>query len=86
MTSLTHPTASTSDIEWNRDQVSFSEELDITTEFNDLASDFMPQRLTFRRGGASSYHVLIAPANISCHDLQDNAVFTFAIPPWYRCW
>ena len=50
------------------------EHLDVAALFDNLAGDLMTQDQALRSGGASADHVLIGPADVGGHDLQNDAV------------
>ena len=57
-----------SDIKWYRYKVSFFNKFNITTHFNDFASNFMTKDKSFWSCCPATHHMLITSANIRCND------------------
>ncbi len=66
--------AAAGDVEGHRYEVTHLYELDVAAGFDNLAGDFVPEHQTGRRRGAASHHVLVAPADIGAHDLEDDTM------------
>jgi hypothetical protein len=71
---LAHAAATAGDVERHRDEVAGLDELDPGTDFDHLTGDLVPEDQARRRGGAAADHVLVRPADVGRHDLQDRAV------------
>jgi hypothetical protein len=69
-------TTAASDVERYRDQIADVNELDVGAGFDDLAGDLVSEHQPRGRGGSSSDHVLVAPANVGTHDLENDSVIT----------
>ena len=76
---FTHAAAPTRDIKGDGDQIADFDKLDIAACLDHFAGDLVAQRLALWRGGSASHHMLIAAADIGCHDLEDDAVVALAV-------
>jgi hypothetical protein len=66
--------AATGNVKGNRNDVALADELDIAAQFNDFAGHLVTHHHPFGRREAAMIDVLVAAADIGCHDLQDCAV------------
>src|SRR5699024_8739166 len=70
-------TTPASNIKRDRYKIAFFNKFYISTGFNDLTCDFMTKNKAGRGCRSTTHHMLVTSANISCYNLQDNAMFTF---------
>ena len=68
----------TRDVERHRAQVADLDELDVATDPDHLTGDLMAEDQPLGGSGAAANHVLIAAADVSGNNLQDDAVLTLA--------
>src|SRR5699024_1730279 len=80
----THFTASTGNVERDGCDIPFFDKLDIASNFNHFACNFMSEHQAFRRSGTAAHHVLVTAANVCRNDFKYYAMFTFT--PDVRFW
>src|SRR5690606_1173166 len=68
---LAHLAAAAGDVEGDRDQVAFLDELHARPVLDDLAGDLVAEHEAFGGGGAAADHVLVRAADVGGDDLQD---------------
>ena len=56
--------------------------LDVRSALDDFACNLVSQHHTGRRAGPAAYHVLIGPADVGGHDLQDDAMRSILAAEW----
>src|SRR5437762_41600 len=74
------PAAPARDIERHGNQVAYLDEFDVPSSLDHFTRDLMAKDQPGRRRRSAADHMLIAAANISGDDLQDDAVLALAIP------
>src|SRR5205814_10290489 len=62
------------DVEWNSDQVTNVQHLNIAALLDHFARDLMSQNQSLRSRRPPTHHVLIRPADVGSDDLQDHPV------------
>ena len=67
-------TAPAGDVERNRNDVTFLDELDIAAKLDDFAGDLVAENQPRRRGRPPADHVLVGAADVGRDDLEQNAV------------
>jgi hypothetical protein len=82
MARFTHATTSTRNVERDRDEITYFDELNVAPCFDDFSGDFMSERLAYGRGGSATDHVLVTAANVCGYNSKNNPVITFAVLGW----
>ena len=77
---LAVPASTAGDVKGHRNQVPNLDELYVPTGLDHFAGDLMPEDESFWCRGTAPNHVLVAAANVGGNNLQNDAVFAFAIP------
>ena len=73
-------TATAGNVERHRYEVAHLYKLDVTPRLDDLSGDLVTEDEPGRCRGTAPHHVLVAPANVGAHDLEDDAVVAAATP------
>src|SRR5699024_2602534 len=75
---FTHTTTPTSYVKWDRYNITFFNEFDITTYLNHFTGNFMPEYESCWCCSTTTYHVLVTATNICNYIFQYNTMLTFA--------
>src|SRR5258708_29036403 len=76
------PAAAAGDVEWHSDEITDIQHLHIGPLRDDLTRDFVAQNQPCRGRGPPAYHMLVGPADVGSHDLQNHPMRGLFAPEW----